>query len=218
MRGSPVQRVILHLRDEEFLFSAGQYLEVVHPSGRSIPLSIASSPLRLPELEIHYRSTSGAQEAADMDALLAAGEAFTLRGPLGEVRLDAADARPLLLVAGGTGAAQALAIIEDLMLRNAPQPVTVLCCADEEADFYFRSSLQAIHEPWFEAVFVADPRRTPDNAGMRWLAEHGERYRDHRIILCGSPPFVYAAGDTLVAAGVNEQALESDVFTYAPRG
>jgi len=217
VRGSPVQRVTLNLRSDGLRFVPGQYLEIMHPSGRSVPLSIASSPLRLPELEIHYRSTPGTQEAADMDALLAGGEAFVLRGPFGTVRVDAADDRPLLMVTGGTGAAQALAVIEDLTLRRAARPVTLVCCADAETDFYFRSSLDEVDAHWLEAVFIADARRTPDNAGMVWLAEHAAAFRNHRILLCGSPPFVYAAADALTAAGIDEQTLESDVFAYAPR-
>jgi CDP-4-dehydro-6-deoxyglucose reductase len=152
-----------------------------------------------------------------MDALLAAGDALVLQGPFGAVSVDARETRPLLMIAGGTGAAQALSIIEDLTLRRTERPVTLLCCADGEPDFYFRRSLETIRERWLETVFIADPRRTPDNAAMLWLARHADAFRDHRILLCGSPAFVYAAADVLTDAGIDGEKLESDVFAYAPR-
>ena len=98
---------ILHLTIAEgtFDFSAGQYLEVLHPKGESIPLSIASPAFELPKFRLHYRSMPGAPGAAAMDDLLSAiGDGsgkLTIRGPAGSVRVDAEETRRVLLIAGG---------------------------------------------------------------------------------------------------------------------
>ncbi len=94
-----------------FDFAAGQYLEIQHPSGARIPLSIASAPYQLPQLELHYRSTPGDALAPLLDDLLKARGELDLRGPFGDVSVTAY-AGPLLLVAGGTGISQALSILE----------------------------------------------------------------------------------------------------------
>ncbi len=128
-----------------------------------------------------------------------------------------AEAKPLLLVAGGTGAAQALAIVDDLTLRHRETPVTLLACADSEADFYFADALGAESRSWLNVELIADPRRDADNAALTWLTAQAQQHRDHRVVLCGSPDFVYAAQDALTRGGLSAERMESDVFAYAPR-
>lgn len=217
-----MQQIVLRLIDgdqhsDTFSFLAGQYLEIVHPNGTGIPLSIASSPKRLPEIHLHYQSTPGLDAAALLDELLLTGSRFSIRGPLGKVFAAGDDGGRLLLVCGGTGAAQALAIIGDRHLCRSTVPVTLLAFGDSEASFYYRDELDALKAPWLEAIYVADPTRSQENAGMRWLTDHAADYHDQRVLICGAPAFVYAAVDSLVAGGMPEEQLESDVFAYAPR-
>ncbi len=181
-----------------------------------MPLSIASAPQRLPEIELHYRSTPGSEQAGALDALLAAASSLQLRGPFGDVKVEPQASQPLLLVAGGTGASQALSIVETLSLSGATAPVTLLACADSEADFYFRNRLASTPHPRLQTHLVVDKRRNADNAGLGWLRARAPSETE-RIILCGSPAFVYAAADALTAGGCEEAQLESDVFAYAPR-
>ncbi len=202
----------------KFRFQAGQYLKIVHGSGALIPLSIATAPHRLPELHLHYQSTS-APEARLIDEMLAArkqgsGE-FKLCGPFGDVILGSVQHEPLLLIAGGTGAAQAAGFIDQMAISPPEHKVTVLLCADTDADLYLRAWLDDLDAPWLEAVFIADARRTPDNRSLIWLETQAETLNDHRIVLSGSPGFVYAAADTLTRSGIAESALESDVFAYS---
>jgi len=212
-----VQQIRLRLRENTLQFHAGQYLEIVHPSGAGIPLSVASSPLRLPELVFHYQSTRGSHDARLVDELLDAGRSLQLKGPGGDVFVNAETTSNLLLIAGGTGVSQALAIIDDLHLRQASNKVTLLCCADRVEDFYFKSLLHAQSKPWLTVEYLADPRRTADNRAMRWLQAHAGEHLTDRILLCGGPPFVYAACDAVVAGGIKADNTESDVYAYAPR-
>lgn len=136
----PVQLVRLRL-NEPFSFRAGQYLEVlVDPSNR-IPLSIASPPGTLPELQLHYRSTPLLKEAQLLDQLLAVAETLTIAGPSGNVQLEPSQTCPLILIAGGTGVAQALSMALDQTARRPEIPVLLLACADNAADFYFHDLL-----------------------------------------------------------------------------
>ncbi len=215
--GEPVQQIELRLRDAaSWQFTAGQYLEIIHPNGTSIPLSIASSPAQLPMLSVHYRSTQGATEAEAFDELLKDTTTLTIRGPAGDVVVDAQEKLPLLLISGGTGAAQALSIITDSALQSSKRPITLAACADHERDLYFRDYLDTLGAGWLETVYLVDPNRTADNAGLRWLVEHAGEHQQGRTIICGSPQFVYAVEDALAAAGITLK-LESDVYAYAPR-
>lgn len=199
-----------------FAFQAGQYIEIVHPEG-NIPLSVASAPWRLPALHLHYRSTPGLAEAERMDALLAGADHLTVAGPGGDVSLSPPLTHPALIVAGGTGIAQAESFVDAFTRQPPGATVTLVWCADREADFYLAAELEDLSPPWLRLVCIADPERGPGNRGLSWLTAHGADFVDASVVLAGSPGFVYAACDALLAAGVSRSNMQSDVFSYAPR-
>lgn len=214
-----VQTLVLRTTGE-FQFQAGQYLQIAHPSGALIPLTIATGPDRLPELHLHYRSSDDAPEAALLDELLAASEPgsfLNICGPYGGVVLQDFCQQPLLFIAAGTGVAQAASFIDEMTATPPTHPVTLLFCAATQGELYLRRWLAELDAPWLDAVLIADARRTPDNEVFVWLRAHATGLADHRIVLAGSPGFVYAAVDVLVELGIDESILESDVFSYAPR-
>lgn len=216
-----VQILTLDITDP-FRFKAGQYLEVVHPDGTAIPLSIASPPEQLPFLSLHYRSTPGMVEAERMNELLEQG-ALTVRGGSGDVYLSPEDDGPLLLVAGGTGISQALCLALAQSNRYPETAVRLLACADTEADLYFGDLLPQTRN--FNAHLIADSNRDSGNRGLQWLGSDGVAFlrgteqsgKRARVILSGSPAFVYAATDRLTAEDVAIETLESDVYAWAPR-
>ncbi len=218
--GGAVQEIVLHV-EPTFDFAAGQYLEILLPDGARIPLSIASGPWRLPKVHLHYRSTAGITEAALFDQLLETSETLDVAGPFGDVTLKMPLAGPILIAAGGTGASQALGMIDELA---GPQPrqgvsfeVSFLWCADQASDHYRRDWLASLDAEWLQTTLIADPRRDRDNQGLAWLRSQSARLQNHRIYLCGGPQFVYAAADELEAGGVPRGQLAADAFSYAPR-
>lgn len=224
--GHPTQRLRLEA-PSSFRFAPGQYLCVEHPSGQ-IPLSIASAPWRLPELHLHYRSTPGLEQARWMDELLAAGEDLAITGPAGDVFLELPLREPLLLVCGGTGGAQALGMLDALMHDPPDQPVGLLWCADDTDCLAAARDLPLTELPWLTSEFVTDSNRGADNRGLQRLRELAPSFRGllgssppdvrPRFVLSGSPGFVYAVTDVLIAAGIAHAQLRSDVYAYAPRG
>ncbi|MFM7121021.1 MAG: hypothetical protein ACKOBM_01220 [Gammaproteobacteria bacterium] len=212
-RTPPIQQILLAAPDA-FQFAAGQYLEVLHPAG-PIPMSIASSPARLPELELHYRATPGVPEATWMDELLAHGAPLRIRGPGGDVVAPMDPARPLLLIAGGTGITQALAILETAAHQTPRATVRLLWCADREDEFYCRDRLAALSGDWLEIDLCADARRGPDNAGLIRARAAAAALPDAWIMLGGSPPFVFAMDDAL--ATVTHTPRHADAFAWASR-
>jgi CDP-4-dehydro-6-deoxyglucose reductase len=218
--GGSVVQLVLEM-PADFRFRAGQYLEILHPDG-AIPLSIASGPHRLPHLHLHYRSTPGVVEAAWMDTLLAAGTPLLARGPFGNVSAPEDPDVPMLLIAGGTGISQVRALLDQFVIEPRRAPVTVLWCADAAADLYCRAELETMASARVRIESVVDPRRDPDNAGLRRAVElavaaAAEAVKRHWILLGGSPGFVHAVADALTSAGIDPRSLHSDVFAYAPR-
>jgi NAD(P)H-flavin reductase len=213
---SGVRRIALAL-ERSFRHRPGQYLNVVHPGGGLIPLSIASAPERLPELELHYRPTLGVAEADLMNDLLTrAAEAseWKVDGPRGNVIVEGPTPDPLWLIAGGTGIAQCCCIVDHLRRVAQSEPVHLLWSVTDLAQLYCDSQLRAATRWLCYEPLVDAPGST--NAAVAWLREtdvaiHG------RVILSGGPGFVYTVYDVLRGIARQGTSFESDVFSYAPR-
>jgi CDP-4-dehydro-6-deoxyglucose reductase len=211
-----LQEIVLNV-SAEFAFRAGQYLEIELADDDRIPLSIASSPHRLPQLHLHYRSTPGLAEARLFNELLTEGGALAIHGPFGTACLPTPLRAPLLIIAGGTGGGQALGLLDALLAKPPPQPVSLLWCADRSEELYRRGWLESLDREWLTSKCIADARRDVTNRGLVWLRDRAPTLANHHIILSGSPGFVYSAVDVLLPAGVLLEQMASDVLAYAPR-
>ncbi len=154
-----------------------------------------------------------------------------IRGPLGSIRLITPLTAPLVIICGGTGAAQAMSLLEALSRTPSGYRVGLLWGADDEADLYLREELQALDAPWLRCEFIADANRTENNRTMQRLRTLAPGFdallktgpdaaaprSAPQILLAGSPGFVYAATDLLAHAGVAATRMRSDVYDYAPR-
>ena len=216
---APTQQIHLEM-PAEYTFLAGQYLCVLHVDGTQVPLSIASPPSSLPQLELHYKSIPGDPAALAMDELLQAssseGAVWQVSPAQGSVRIP--DTRePLLVVAAGSGASLAFCAAA---MRNSLS-THVLWTVEHSEDAYALERLQS--QAGTEVSLVVDATLGEDNAGMRWLAEHAHPARFAQVIISGSPAFTWQATDVLEGCGysIDKDAphkLQSDVYDYAPRG
>ena len=184
-----------------------------------LPLSIGSAPERLPNLTLYYRSTPEQAEAAALDELLRTSTELSLTGPQGNVHLGNKPAQqPLLLVAAGTGSAQAFAMLDSLYTRAAQgQPHFFLQLAAEPDDFLRHADEAHWIEQGLGVLRIADSNIGDNNRGLRWLREHAQEFCEHWILLSGAPGFVYTAADVLTEAGIELAQTHSDVYDYAPR-
>lgn len=214
IEGTPAGTQRIHLKlAGEYTFQAGQYLTVLHPDGTAIPLSIASAPRHLPDLMLHYRSTPNLAAAIAMDSLLPTGT-LALSAAAGDVICPAADI-PLLLVAGGSGVAQAFSCVDQRFAEQHRHrgTTTLVWCADDEQDLY---DLDYLARGDTEVISIVDDRRTPENEGMVWLAKHAADFIEHEIIIAGGPAFVRAVTDVLTQNGISRDRLHADAYSYAP--
>lgn len=177
-------------------------------------MSIASAPERVPELELHYRPLPGATEAALMNELLDKGDAISIEGPFGDVRVIGPLDDGLLLIAGGSGVSQCRAILDHLRCVEHARRVRLVWSVTQRDHLYADAELRSF-APWLDYEAVVDTPQAK-SAVLTWLSTH-TLPTSGRIIVSGSPGFVYAVVDTLNELGASRLAIESDVFSYAPR-
>lgn len=144
-----IWRVLLEVPSHcRLQFHAGQYLQLILPdhagSGTSArAFSIASAPEQQAQLELHIRAVAGHDAALEVIRHLQQRSLVTVELPFGHCRLPA-NARPLLMIAGGTGLAPMKALIESSIARGEQRPLYLYWGATNEAALYWHASLQAL--------------------------------------------------------------------------
>lgn len=204
-------------------FHAGQYLKIIHPSGREIPYSIATPPEVRDALELHFQPIEGSDDAPLMEALLRE-RTLTLELPFGDCCVEAPLERAMIIVAAATGYAQAKSVIEHVLSTELDVPLQLYWGVKTSTELYDMVNLArlAASVPMFDFHPVVEldagnwrGRRGTPAAAI--LEDHAD-LASIDVMLCGGPGMVYATVDMLASAGLDRSNARSDVFTYAPRG
>jgi benzoate/toluate 1,2-dioxygenase reductase subunit len=145
------------------------------------------------------------------------GDAITLTGPFGSFYLRTVQ-RPLLMLAGGTGLAPFLAMLEKLVAEGgSPQPIHLIYGVNTDRDIVEQDRLEAFAQklPNFTyAVCVVDANSMQPRKG--YVTHHMEpaHLNDGNvdIYLCGPPPMVEAVAQHLRDVNVKSAAFHFEKF------
>lgn len=145
------------------------------------------------------------------------GDRLTLNGPLGSFYLRSGDA-PLLFLAGGTGLAPFLSMLEVLADEGCKRRVHLVYGVTRDDDLVLVDALDACKArlPGFDyTTVVADA--ASDHPQKGWVTQHlpEDVASDARteVYLCGPPPMVEAVRSHFDAAGVKPARFTFEKFT-----
>jgi benzoate/toluate 1,2-dioxygenase reductase subunit len=145
------------------------------------------------------------------------GDRLTLNGPLGSFYLRSGDG-PLLLLAGGTGLAPFLSMLEVLADEASKRRIHLVYGVTRDEDLVLVEALEDFRTrlPGFDfTTVVADVASTHPRKG--WVTQHlsAEVATDARteVYLCGPPPMVEAVRGHFDAAGVKPARFTFERFT-----
>ncbi len=149
------------------------------------------------------------------------GSALDVAGPYGDFRLRPAAAQAVF-VAGGSGLAPIVALLEEGVAAGRAEPCQVYFGARTQADLYYLERLAELGRRWrgpFELrpVLSAEPADS-DWRGLRGLVSDALGGIDGAATvayLCGPPPMVDAGIAALAEAGVPSDAVFHDKFLDA---
>lgn len=207
--------------NENFRFLAGQYIDVLLKDGKRRSYSIANAPK--PEgvtyLELHVRHTPGGLFTDHVFSKLKVRDILRFEGPLGTFYLREDTAKPILMVASGTGFAPLKAMCESILGKDLGRPITLYWGCRTKRDLYMLEYAATFQRPDLRFIPVlSDP--TPE---CQWTGRTGFVHRavmqDHpdmsgaEVYACGAPVMVDAArADFSSQCGLPAEAFFADSF------
>ncbi|PPU38718.1 benzoate 1,2-dioxygenase electron transfer component BenC [Xanthomonas arboricola] len=198
------------------VFLPGQYVNLDIPgSGQARAYSFSSAPGERRIGFLIKRIPGGVMSGWLGTA--APGQTLQLTGPLGSFYLRPLR-RPLLLLAGGTGLAPFLSMLEVLARSGAAQPVHLVYGVTRDSDLVLVERLQHYADTLPDFGFttvVADPDSRHPRKG--WVTGHLPAEALHGgdvdVYLCGPPPMVDAVRRHFEQAGITPASFHYEKFT-----
>ncbi len=230
-----VMRVKLQLPANDTLrYHAGQYIEFILRDGARRSYSMANAPHTLvqpvaggtgntaPMVELHIRHMAGGQFTDHVFGAMKEKEILRVEGPYGSFFLREDSAKPMILLASGTGFAPLKAVIEHMQFKGITRPATLYWGGRRPEDLYM--------DAWVKAQAAAMPNltyvpvisnATPEDG---WTGRTGfvhravlEDFADlsgHQVYACGAPIVVNSAHADYTSLGrLPDEEFFADSFT-----
>ncbi|HRF10122.1 MAG TPA: ferredoxin reductase [Xanthobacteraceae bacterium] len=210
-----------------FSFRAGQHVEIrlTAPSGYRAqrPYSIASAPEDRDNIELAIEKLATGEVSPFFHEVAQVGDEIEMRGPIGgHFVWEAVDGGPVLLAGAGSGVAPLMSMIRHHTRQGSREPMLLLLSARSWQDVIFRDELLALdrEEGAFKLVLTLtrEPARRPGDYARRIDAPMlGEVLQQipsplRRAYICGSNPFVSAASEAMIAAGVETELIRTERY------
>lgn len=215
-----VVRLKVELAEGQWLpFKPGQFVQIAIPGTDGVVRSYspASTPDALPSLEFLIRLLPGGAMSTWLTGQAKRDDVVTIEGPFGAFFLREKLRAPHILIAGGTGLAPILSIIDSLRAQPGRKPKMLLSFGCANADSLFALDDIALRRQWLPTL---ETRISVDQGGAPWLVGNPvDALRDDDAAdpdtvayLCGPPPMVDAAIRRLEALGVRHANIFAEQF------
>ncbi len=218
-----VMRIQLKLPANERLhFLAGQYVDILMRGGMRRSLSMANPPHDDALIELHLRNYGGPFSDHVFNKMKEK-EILRFEGPLGTFFLREECAKPIVLVASGTGFAPIKAMIEHARHKGLTRPITLYWGGRRRSDLY----MHELAVQWQrDLVLTYVPVLSEAAAEDEWAGRTGFVHRavmadfpdlsGYQVYACGAPLMVEAAHkDFTSVCRLPDEEFFSDAFTPA---
>jgi CDP-4-dehydro-6-deoxyglucose reductase len=211
---------------DTFQYHAGQYVEFLLRDGSRRSYSMATAPhlqAAAPSMELHIRHMPGGIFTDHVFGSMKEKEILRIEGPYGSFYLREESAKPLILLASGTGFAPIKALIEHMRFKNIQRPAVLYWGGRRPSDLYADAWIrqQAAEMPQLSYVPVVSDALPEDGWQGRSGFVHQAVLADfpdlsgYQVYACGAPIVIEAAQRDYAAAGLPAEAFFADSFTSA---
>ncbi len=228
-----VMQILLQLpANEAFAYRPGQFLDIILRDGTRRSYSMGSHQVQelggAKTVELHVRHMPGGRFTDYVFGAIKAKEILRIEGPLGSCYLrNGADdaARPIVLLASGTGFAPIRALLQQLAAESSRRPISLYWGGRRPQDLYMLGWLQSFaaeHLPHLNKVLVISDALPEDAWTGRTGLVHQAVLDDvpdlsqHQVYACGAPVMVLAAQQSFTAQGqLPPEQFYADSFVSA---
>jgi NAD(P)H-flavin reductase/ferredoxin len=203
-------------------YAAGQYANLRKAgSGRARSYSFATAPQRKGRtmLEFYIRKVPGGEFTEALFNGELNGVLMELEAPLGTFHLRGGDA-PMVCIAGGSGLAPLVSILEHARANRIKRDCTLLFGARTQVDLYQLDAIQNIASNWqgnfrFIPVLSHEPVESDWRGARGLVTDHIEASfcEGAQGYLCGPPLMIDAAIASLARHGITVDQVFYDKFT-----
>jgi propane monooxygenase reductase component len=227
LSNEPVTHDLRHLvvklvEPDEVKFFPGQYMDFEVPgTDQTRSFSMANTPNREGVYEFVIKVYPGGLFSEYLAEKLQPGDRLNIEAPFGTFTLRESRTSDLLFLGGGAGMAPMLGLLRSMAERGVRRKVTFYYGARTERDLCFVDELAELGARLHDFTYVPALSHASDDAA--WAGERGMitdvvRRREAGLAgvdayVCGPPPMVDAAIETLTALGVKENNIYYDKFT-----
>jgi CDP-4-dehydro-6-deoxyglucose reductase len=211
--------------NEVLRYRAGQYVELILADGSRRSYSMANGPhtqTDAPGIELHIRHLPGGKFTDHVFGAMKARDILRLEGPFGSFFLREESAKPIVLLASGTGFAPIKAIIEQLEFAASERAAVLYWGCRSRVDLYLHGWAEraAARLPQLRYLPVlSEPHPDDGWAGRTGLVHHAVMadlpdLSGHQVYACGVPIMVESARRDFVAqCGLPADEFHADAFT-----
>ena len=221
-----VMRIRLQLpAADTFRYHAGQYVEFILRDGARRAYSMANAPHTQEAaagIELHIRHLPGGKFTDHVFGAMKEKEILRIEGPFGSFFLREDSAKPIVLLASGTGFAPIKALIEHMQAKAITRPTTLYWGGRRPEDLYMHQWVleQTTHMPHLRYVPVVSDAQPQDGWTGRTGFVHQAVLDDfadlsgHQVYACGAPIVVESARTAYSAQrGLPADEFYADSFT-----
>jgi CDP-4-dehydro-6-deoxyglucose reductase len=210
--------------NERLMFLPGQYIDILLKDGTRRSFSMANPPHDDEFVQLHVRHVPGGAFTDHVFQTMKERDILRLEGPFGTFFLRDESAKPIVLVASGTGFAPIKALIEAAFKKGVKRPMRLYWGARRPKDLYLNGLAErwAGGHPGFEYVPVISDALPEDKWSGRMGFVHRAVMEDlpdlsgHQVYACGVPIMVDSARrDFIQTCRLPENEFFADSFTTA---
>lgn len=219
-----VVELVLKLPQAERLqYLPGQYVDILLRDGRRRAFSLANAPRADDHLELQIRHVPGGTFSDYVHSHLKERALLRLRGPLGSFYLRKRSARPIILMAGGTGFAPIKAMVEGALANGFEQTIHLYWGVRARRDLYLHdlaTEWSRRHEKLHYHPVLSEPDRADDWSGRtgfvhQAVADDFADLSPFSVYMSGPPVMVQSGREAFLARGLDPAEIHSDSFDYA---
>lgn len=203
-----------------FDFRPGQFIQIKVPgTDQSRSYSMATTPADLPRIELLIRLLPGGVMSEYLLNRAAVDEVLEISGPYGAFFLQDGVKAPHVMIAGGTGLAPMMSMIDAIRAKPGRKPPILLSFGCQTAETLFHRDAIELRQLWLPGLSVSisvDRGPAPEGGRVGNPVEavglSGPLDPASVAYLCGPPGMIAAARAHLEALGLAPENIHAEQF------